>query len=716
MWPLNNFPQQHAFANKSSFHLPLPNSHAVNPFLNFAPAKAANESFQLRPWAANQPSTVLPWMNFGQPSWPDFGFSNIKPSAKEDAGKGTLSGNFSISGNTFRSLDRETWTPSVAAGKSYNLLSTGNLQVNGAFSTSGGETILSQLGIQANGAELTLAADGTLRINGEEYKKGRNDMSGALKRDGNTYTLTTAEGYVFTLRANAETGVSMRVAANNVAAGAGGLLGSANDGEKDTEKALRSNLKPRDFEVEDVLTFENTKTSAKNDPDRGATLWASRNPKFEKVELKIGETFSYSADGKQVADWKMNALKTDKSYLLFSEEDLSVSGTFAASADGKSQGLKTVSLVIDGIARKVQLNAHGNIEVRDKAGEIVKVPGLTGRGVFFPAVNEDGESYTVGVTRGPNGTLNLSIQGKNVGANDTRSGGLLGDAVGVEPFSGNDDNGAGILRNEDGGLSKPGDKMRFALREFELGGEFDTESVRGACDVAEALEADQRPGHTTYDNLVGRTWGDPHFIGADGELYDVQGKAGTIYNIVSDQGVQVNSLFGKWGGSATATVMKKLGFSVNGRQLEVGIDEAKREMTYKLDGKELTAANAPSWISFANNQVTIESDNQGERWKFTVDFNKHDLGDYLDLKSKALRIDNHVESAGIWGHSIGKNDLYKLNPGVYQAGGGGILRNTDGSTLAFDKKEGSAEHTAALANYTETGLFSTSSFWSKFDR
>ncbi len=41
----------------------------------------------------------------------------------------------------------------------------------------------------------------------------------------------------------------------------------------------------------------------------------------------------------------------------------------------------------------------------------------------------------------------------------------------------------------------------------------------------------------------GRIWGDPHFVGQDGGLYDVQGELNKFYNLLSDQNVQVNAQF-----------------------------------------------------------------------------------------------------------------------------------------------------------------------------
>ena len=624
-----------------------------------------------------------------------------------------LTGKASIDGGEFRSIDGEKWAPGVKADKSYNLLSTDKLQINGSYESVDGETVLGQTGILTEHGQLTLSADGTLLVDGKDFKKGKNDLNGTLTMKGDEYTLTTSEGYVIKLKPDADDGIKLDIDAKLVKVGAGGLLGSANDGEKNSASDLKSDLDPDDFEVDDVLSFDSDDTL--DEEERNAILWKSRNPKYDSTSLTVGPSgFGFSADGQKIADWKMTALKADKPYLLFSDQDLSVSGTFKASANGAPQELSSVGLVVDGLARKVTLGEHGNIEVRDKNNNIVKVPGLKGNSVTFPITNEDGESYEITVFRNANRKLELKIDGKNIGDNEYRSGGLLGDAIGARSDNGKDDNGAGYIRDEDGGLSKAGSNMTAPLREFELSSLFDVESDRGVEDITEALEPGQAPVKPTYHDVAGKTWGDPHFIGADGEMYDIQGKSGEIYNIVSDQGLQVNALWDKWHNTET-TVVRKVGFNINGHQLEVGQDMAGKRLTFKLDGQEITAANMPSWMTLAGDKLTVVSDFQGEKWRFEVDYMRNAAGDYLDLHSRGVQIDDFVETAGIWGHSIGKNDLYKHN-GQYQKGGGGIIRNADGTTLAFDKKEGSAEHNAALANYKETDLFSTSSHWSQFNK
>ena len=44
-------------------------------------------------------------------------------------------------------------------------------------------------------------------------------------------------------------------------------------------------------------------------------------------------------------------------------------------------------------------------------------------------------------------------------------------------------------------------------------------------------------------NQTARFWGDPHFIGADGGEFDVQGEPNKTFNILTDKGLQFHGLF-----------------------------------------------------------------------------------------------------------------------------------------------------------------------------
>lgn len=130
------------------------------------------------------------------------------------------------------------------------------------------------------------------------------------------------------------------------------------------------------------------------------------------------------------------------------------------------------------------------------------------------------------------------------------------------------------------------------------------------------------PSQPVAANESGRIWGDPHFIGADGGKYDVQGQAGKTYNLLSDRGLQFNGTFGKWGNGG-ATVVKDSAInvggpygqsqvkfsgdgkaSVNGQQLQNGQTVRLADGgTATLKGNKLTVTTAEGY--------TIEQESKG---------------------------------------------------------------------------------------------------------
>lgn len=96
---------------------------------------------------------------------------------------------------------------------------------------------------------------------------------------------------------------------------------------------------------------------------------------------------------------------------------------------------------------------------------------------------ENGEDYQIRFGQ-KDGALTIYGLASNLGENSTRSTGLLGDALsnGHTLDNNNDANGAGYLRNADGLLSKPGEKMSSALAAYMVDDLYDTENGRSVYD------------------------------------------------------------------------------------------------------------------------------------------------------------------------------------------------------------------------------------------
>lgn len=91
-----------------------------------------------------------------------------------------------------------------------------------------------------------------------------------------------------------------------------------------------------------------------------------------------------------------------------------------------------------------------------------------------------------------------------------------------------------------------------------------------------------QPGHTPPDqepvaaNERGRIWSDPHFLGGDSGVYDIQGEAGKNYNLVSDEGLQLNGRFDVYDGDGTA--VGETGLTLTGK------DGSSSQLTFSKDG------------------------------------------------------------------------------------------------------------------------------------
>jgi hypothetical protein len=223
---------------------------------------------------------------------------------------------------------------------------------------------------------------------------------------------------------------------------------------------------------------------------------------------------------------------------------------------------------------------------------------------------------------------------------------------------------------------------------------------------------------------TGDVWGDPHFTGADGEKYDIMGKGGNVYNIMSDKGVQVNALFADYPtatAAAPATGMKKLGILANNQQIEVR-DNGSGNMELLVDGKKIDKLYNEYGILFdptdpQNPKLIITSVVDGETWAMHVTPDR--VGDeiFFNVKHTGFNLGG-TKTSGLWGESVGNGDTIGNKDVSWengQKGGGGIIRNSDGTVLDKKYLEGSTEHEIAMANYIEGSLFSTNSLWSTYD-
>lgn len=173
----------------------------------------------------------------------------------------------------------------------------------------------------------------------------------------------------------------------------------------------------------------------------------------------------------------------------------------------------------------------------------------------------------------------------------------------------------------------------------------------------------------------GRIWGDPHFIGADGGKYDVQGEDGKTYNLLSDKDFQMNGLFGRPEGTARGTtVVEEVGINAGDHQIEVHAGGEVIVDGRKLQPGERVELSDGGYVSVSEDGKDVEV-KHGE-WK--VDFDVHDKR--LDMSvSTSNAISDGVKPHGLLGQTFdGDGEARNGDKGKGRQGGGAI-EDADGN-------------------------------------
>ena len=189
-----------------------------------------------------------------------------------------------------------------------------------------------------------------------------------------------------------------------------------------------------------------------------------------------------------------------------------------------------------------------------------------------------------------------------------------------------------------------------------------------------------------------RVWGDPHFVGAEGGKFDVQGEDGKIYNILSDKDIQINSEFKAWGGGG-ATVMGEMG-------LTLGNDT----VSFNADGELTVNGEAQGDGSYLDGAVTKEGNqvqvNFGE-YELTIDSVKNSRGNYMNIAygSENVAADG-VMPHGIWGQTADGDGEARNGDKGTGAQGGGAIEGLDGEITESGDK-------TTVTHYEVGSLFDT---------
>lgn len=228
---------------------------------------------------------------------------------------------------------------------------------------------------------------------------------------------------------------------------------------------------------------------------------------------------------------------------------------------------------------------------------------------------------------------------------------------------------------EKGTISKDeGETLKSALRD-------DLKEVGGAANPVEVKH--------------GRVWGDPHFVGADGGNYDVQGEAGKTYNILSDQGLQVNARFDEWDESGSGkTIMGEIGISLGDDQISFD-----KEGALKINGEEVKEGTyLDGAVTLKNGRLFIEED----EFSFNIKVVESDKGDFLnieDIRSENANADGVLPS-GLWGGTVDGDGIARHGDAGKGTQGGGSINDRDGNITERGDRD-------AVKSYEVGGLFDT---------
>ncbi len=200
----------------------------------------------------------------------------------------------------------------------------------------------------------------------------------------------------------------------------------------------------------------------------------------------------------------------------------------------------------------------------------------------------------------------------------------------------------------------------------------------------------------------GRIWGDPHFIGADGGKYDIQGRPGGIYNLLSDSGFQMNGRFDAWG-SRGATVVGEVGIVAGGNRITVEKDGDVRINGQVLrDGQSVTLSDGTT-VAKDGRTVSIES----AEWDVSIKSQNSRHGNYLNIDvSTENAIADGVKPHGLLGQTFDGDGEARNGDKGSGAQGGGAIETVGGSMTEEGDKTTVGSYEVGSMHAVGEGLFS----------
>ncbi|MEB3206798.1 MAG: VWD domain-containing protein [Vampirovibrionales bacterium] len=204
--------------------------------------------------------------------------------------------------------------------------------------------------------------------------------------------------------------------------------------------------------------------------------------------------------------------------------------------------------------------------------------------------------------------------------------------------------------------------------------------------IAGAFEHDLPPIPAPYKGgKEGKVWGDPHFVGFDGEQFDVQGEEGKTYNIITDKNYLFNARFDRYTNPGT-TIMgevyvqvgdQKLTFDKNGKATLNGKDLTKGQKV-QFNDKEYAEFNEKG-------ELVIHSKEYESKFITNHPGTDHAHIDYHVKLTEEGPFSDGVKAHGLLGQTAdGKGEVKNGKQGSGAQGEGAI----EGVYTDYEVKEG----------------------------
>lgn len=187
----------------------------------------------------------------------------------------------------------------------------------------------------------------------------------------------------------------------------------------------------------------------------------------------------------------------------------------------------------------------------------------------------------------------------------------------------------------------------------------------------------------------GRIWGDPHFVGADGGKFDVQGEAGKTYNLLSDKNLQVNSTF--VAGAPGTTYMGQVGITMGQDKVEIG---PKGALSINGQSDLADGSYLGGRVFKDGNNISVKSN------EYDMKFQTADkVVNSMDIRSANANADG-VMPQGLWGGTVDGDGMARNGDAGKGMQGGGGINGRDGQVTQKGDQ-------TSVKDYEVGGLFDT---------